>query len=166
MKKLLVILSLLVFQTAHADCFILQDLATNSIIFQEGQCLKPVSPCSTFKIPLAMIGFDSQILQTPNKPIWQYDANFEQTSDFCLDSWKQAHDPSLWLKHSCVWYSQKLTTQLGMEKLQAYIDEFHYGNRDLSGNPGKQDGLTQAWLSSSLKISPSEQILFLSKFWK
>ncbi len=43
------------------------------------------------------------------------------------------------------------------------MDRFDYGNRDLSGNPGKHDGLTQAWLSSSLAISPQEQARFLGK---
>jgi beta-lactamase class D len=33
----------------------------------------------------------------------------------------------------------------------------------VSGNPGKQDGLTLAWINSSLKISPLEQVGFLEK---
>jgi beta-lactamase class D len=43
------------------------------------------------------------------------------------------------------------------------VAAFHYGNEDVSGNPGKHDGLTQAWLSSSLQISPLEQLAFLEK---
>jgi len=42
-----------------------------------------------------------------------------------------------------------------MEKFKTYVNMFDYGNKDLSG------GLTQAWLSSSLKISPQEQIIFI-----
>jgi beta-lactamase class D len=34
---------------------------------------------------------------------------------------------------------------------------------DVSGNPGKNDGLTHAWLDSSLKISADEQVEFLKK---
>jgi len=33
----------------------------------------------------------------------------------------------------------------------------------VSGNPGKADGLTRSWLSSSLAITPAEQIAFLAK---
>jgi beta-lactamase class D len=65
--------------------------------------------------------------------------------------------PQLWMRYSCVWYSQVLTANLGMEKFQNYVDLFNYGNKDLSG------GLTQAWLMSSLKVTPREQIFFLEK---
>lgn len=41
--------------------------------------------------------------------------------------------------------------------------EFQYGNKDVSGDPGKDNGLTRAWLSSSLEISPLEQLDFLRK---
>ncbi|MGL4506241.1 MAG: penicillin-binding transpeptidase domain-containing protein, partial [Aeromonas sobria] len=68
-----------------------------------------------------------------------------------------------WMKYSVIWYSQRLTEWLGMARLQHYVDSFDYGNRDLTGNPGKHDGLTQAWLSSSLAISPQEQARFLGK---
>jgi beta-lactamase class D len=50
-----------------------------------------------------------------------------------------------------------------MERFQAYVKQFDYGNRDLSGNPGKHDGLTQAWLMSSLAISPDEQVGFIRR---
>jgi beta-lactamase class D len=41
--------------------------------------------------------------------------------------------------------------------MQAYLDEFGYGNQDISG------GLTQFWLGSSLEISADEQIDFLHR---
>jgi hypothetical protein len=59
-------------------------------------------------------------------------------------------DPSRWEAVSVVWYSQEITRRFGEAKFKAYIDRFGYGNRDLRGNPGKNDGLTQAWLGSSL----------------
>ncbi len=65
------------------------------------------------------------------------------------------------MRYSIVWYSQILTTKLGIKKFQSYIEKLNYGNRDLSGNSGANDGLTQAWLSSSLLISPAEQINFI-----
>ncbi|MNJ55368.1 Beta-lactamase OXA-1 precursor [compost metagenome] len=67
------------------------------------------------------------------------------------------------MTYSVIWYSQRLTEWLGAARFQQYVDRFDYGNRDLSGNPGKHDGLTQAWLSSSLAISPQEQARFLGK---
>jgi beta-lactamase class D len=52
---------------------------------------------------------------------------------------------------------------LGMEKMKKYVSCFAYGNQDLSGNPGKNDGIRKSWLCSSLRISPLEQIEFLKK---
>jgi len=62
-----------------------------------------------------------------------------------------------------VWYSQQITTRLGMERFRDYVRAFGYGNEDVSGNAGGKDGLTQAWLSASLAISPREQIAFLGR---
>lgn len=61
------------------------------------------------------------------------------------------------MKNSCVWYSRALASQLGLEKIQNYLASLEYGNQDMSG------GLTRAWLSSSLKISPRDQVHFIQK---
>lgn len=56
-----------------------------------------------------------------------------------------------------------ITAQLGKEKFQNYVNLFDYGNKDVSGAPGKNDGLLNGWLGTSLKISPAEQVQFLEK---
>ena len=53
--------------------------------------------------------------------------------------------------------------KIGMEKFTEYIKEFDYGNKDISGENEKNNGLTHSWLGASLKISPLEQIDFISK---
>ena len=88
---------------------------------------------------------------------------FEEKYIDWLDNWKQPHNPIKWIKNSCVWYSQILTTKLGMKKFKDYIRKFHYGNQNVSGDKGKNNGLTNSWLSSSLQISPEEQLVFLQK---
>lgn len=50
-----------------------------------------------------------------------------------------------------------------MKKFQEYVKGFKYSNQDLSGDKGKDNGLTRAWLSSSLEMWPEEQGLFLEK---
>jgi len=67
----------------------------------------------------------------------------------------------MWMKNSCVWYSQILTQKLGMDKFKDYVIKFNYGNKDVSGDKGENNGLTNSWLASSLAISPEEQIVFL-----
>ena len=101
------------------------------------------------------MGFEEGILQDAMNPLWP----FEEGNVDYFPQWKQAHSPTLWIANSCVWYSQKLTKLLGLNKLQEYVDLFNYGNQDLSSS----DALTKGWLSSCLKISPEEQVLFLEK---
>jgi beta-lactamase class D len=61
-------------------------------------------------------------------------------------SWRATTDPAGWMTNSVVWYSQQVTRHLGEARFQRYVSEFRYGNEDVSGNPGKQDGLTLAWI--------------------
>lgn len=61
------------------------------------------------------------------------------------------------MKNSCVWFSKLLTERLGLQKFELYLAHLEYGNQDAS------DGLTHAWLSSSLKISIKEQVIFIRK---
>lgn len=137
------------------------DLATSRPLLREGPCNERFYPCSSFKFPLAIMGFDAGILKDPYTPRWDYKSEYHGYSNQ-----QKATDPTIWLTESIVWYSQQLTLKLGLPRLQAYVDKFQYGNRDLTGNPGKQDGLTQAWLMSSLRISPGEQVRLLSRFLK
>lgn len=134
--------------------FLLINNATNESVVAIGEQLDTrISPCSTFKIALSLIGFDAHILHNENAPIWQFQEGFP---DF-LETWKTSQTPQTWMKHSCVWYSQLLTQQLGMHAMCNYMHLFNYGNQDFSG------GLTKAWLSSSLKITPREQAQFIQQ---
>jgi beta-lactamase class D len=65
---------------------------------------------------------------------------------------------------SCIWFSKVLALQLGLEKLKNYLALLEYGNEDLSGGLTKPGSANKpAWVHSSLKISPHEQVLFLQK---
>lgn len=144
---------------APAACRLIVEAISGKVILRQGPCEIRRSPNSTFKIPLAVMGFDSGILTDEHRPLWKYLP--EYTSN--REEERRDIDPTSWEKDSVVWYSQKLTGLMGRESFQKYISQFHYGNGDLSGNPGKNDGLTQAWLDSSLQISPDEQVEFLRK---
>ena len=161
MKKTILFLSIGLFLSAPAfagtKCFLAKE--NNKIIKQEGDCESRHSPCSTFKIAISLIGFNEEILIDETHPEWPFKEGYVDYRD----NWKQPHNPSLWMKNSCVWYSQVLTQKLGMSKFKEYITKFNYGNQDISGDKGKNNGLTNSWLSSSLEISPEEQAVFLQK---
>lgn len=160
MKKVILLLCsiMLSANVAFADsCFITKE--NGKVLKTEGDCDKRYAPMSTFKIPLSLMGFDSGILEDEMHPVWPFKEGYD---DF-RDVWKQDQTPKSWMKESCVWYSQVLTKQLGMEEFQAYVTKFDYGNKDISGDKGQDNGLTNAWLSSSLQISSTEQVGFLQK---
>ncbi|MFN7038700.1 MAG: class D beta-lactamase [Alphaproteobacteria bacterium] len=142
-------------------CFTLYDLNKGKTVesYNSNRCKEQISPCSTFKIPLSLMGFDSGILKDEDTPKWEFKPEYPAV----IESHAKDQTPKSWLSNSVVWYSQILTKKLGMEKFKEYVSKFDYGNQDVSGNLGKDDGLTRSWLDSSLKISANEQIEFLKK---
>ncbi|KAJ55476.1 hypothetical protein ACMU_12345 [Actibacterium mucosum KCTC 23349] len=139
-------------------CTMLMRASDGAIILQDGaHCDTRYSPASTFKLPLALIGFNTGHLTAPEAPLVPYDPAINAT----MEAWRAPTSPRRWLRYSVIWYSQWLTARLGMADFQSHIDALAYGNRDLSGDPGRTNGLSHAWLSSSLQISPREQLAFL-----
>jgi beta-lactamase class D len=160
MKKVILLLCSIMLSAglAFADsCFIAKE--NEKVLQIEGDLEKRYAPMSTFKIALSLIGFDSGILIDEMHPVWP----FKQGYVDWRDAWKQDQTPKSWMRESCVWYSGVLIKKLGMEKFQDYVTKFDYGNNDLSGDKQQNNGLTNAWLSSSLKISSLEQVAFLQK---
>ncbi len=140
------------------ECTLIVDAGSGATFRRDGNCDQQVSPASTFKIPLALMGYDSGILKDEKTPLWDYKPEFN-----AVQRDRHAVDPTAWEKDSVVWFSQEITRKLGNERFAAYIGRFGYGNGDIAGNPGKRDGLTHSWLSSSLQISPKEQVYFVRR---
>lgn len=139
--------------------FIAIDPHTDQTIASVGPCLdQRFSPCCTFNIALSVIGYEVGILQNAHTPVWPYDGSFVP-----LDSHKAPQSPKTWMSLSVVWYSKLLARKIGREVLQKYVALLSYGNQDLSGDKGKEDGFASAHLVSSLKISPREQVGFLKR---
>lgn len=140
-------------------CFILYDVYNQHIVSEynpNNRCYERISPNSIFKIPLSLMAFNENIIR--QNTIFKWDGSL-----YPIPAWNEDQTPNTWLKYSVVWVSQILTQQLGLDTVKKYLKDFNYGNKDFSGNKGKNDGLTQAWLSSSLKISAVEQLNFLKQ---
>lgn len=147
------LLSIIQVTTAYAEgnCFIAME--KDKVLKQEGDCKSRHAPNSTFKIAISLMGYDGGILTDETRPEWLFKEGY---SDF-LAVWKEPQNPTTWMKNSCVWYSQVLTQQLGMDKFKSYLKKLDYGNQDASG------GITESWLSNSIQISPIEQVALLQK---
>lgn len=135
-------------------CTVIIDEKTGETIFRQGNCDQGFYPQSTFKLPLAMMGYDAGILVDEHTPLWRYRPELQRQRKIE----RKDTDPAIWLRDSVVWFSQELTTKLGDRAFARYVAGFGYGNENVSG------GLTQAWLMSSLKISAEEQARFLLRF--
>ncbi len=160
LRVLAAVCGLLLISDAVLACTLVAEAASGRALHESGDCDLRNSPASTFKLPLAVMGFDAGLLRDPHGPVWPYRQEYRASREAA----RRDTDPSTWLKDSIVWYSQELTRKLGQPAFQRYVDSFGYGNRDLTGDPGKANGLTQAWLGySSLQISPREQVTFLRR---
>ena len=140
-------------------CSLAMELGSYNTLIEEGNCDERMSSASTFKIAISLMGFDSGIFTSPEAPKWPFQEGYVDWSP----KWRQDTTPKSWMRDSVVWYSQLATEQLGQERFAAYVDTFGYGNRDVSGDKGMSNGLTNAWLSSSLQISPVEQVDFITR---
>jgi len=143
---------------ARELCMAVADAATGKVLVQRGDCTQRVTPASTFKIAISLMGYDSGFLKDEHTPTLPFVKGYPDWRE----NWKHPTDPSKWMRDSVVWYSQQITRSLGKERFAAYTRQFGFGNADVSGD-AKTDGLTGAWLASSLRISPLEQLTFLSK---
>ncbi|GHG84964.1 class D beta-lactamase [Pseudodonghicola xiamenensis] len=140
-------------------CTLVQEVGVSAPLVRQGQCDDRISSASTFKVAISLMGFDAGILTSPDAPEWPFKPGYADWNPV----WRQVTTPKSWMRDSVVWYSQRMTEQLGADRFAAYVAAFDYGNMDVSGDAGKANGLTRAWLSSSLQISPAEQVAFLTR---
>ncbi|MBS0657939.1 MAG: class D beta-lactamase [Verrucomicrobia bacterium] len=125
----------------------------------DGRCARLLPPCSTFKIPNAVIGLETGVVTGLDWTL-KYDPNRNPAQPDWPAGWAQDHDLRSAMKRSAVWYFQEIARQVGEERYKSFLARFDYGNRDLSG------GVDKFWLSSSLRLSAAQQLTFLRKFWR
>lgn len=142
-------------------CFLLYNLKTNRFqkVIGSEFCKVQLPACSTFKIPLALMAFDSGALKDENEEL-AWDGERRE-----FEEWNHSQNAKSWISNSVVWVSQRLTQKMGETVVSRYLRQFSYGNEDISG------GLTNAWLvspassSPALRISAFQQIEFLKRLY-
>jgi len=131
MKKTILFLGVILFFSVsgfvEADCFLVKE--NDKVIINEGDCKSRHAPRCSFNIAISLMGFNEGILIDQTHPEFPFKKGYH---DY-VEKWKQPHNPSLWMKNSCLWYSQVLTKKLGMGKFKEYITKFNYGSQDVSG---------------------------------
>ena len=118
---------------------------------------KRSSPCSTFKIFSTYVGILTGNID-PQNSLRRWNG-----TQYWMDEWNRDIDLENAAKYSCVWYFRRVVNDIGPETMQKYIDEYKYGNKDISDWEGtlntneSNPDLIGFWIESSLKISPKEQ---------
>lgn len=108
-------------------------------------------PCSTFKIPNALIGLETGVV-ADEKAFFKWHGVKRMAPE-----WNRDQTLASAFAVSAVWCFQEIAQRIGAERMKRWVDAFDYGNRDTSG------GLTTFWLGSTLRISPLEQTEFLRR---
>lgn len=141
-------------------CFLLYNVKTQTYekVINQENCREQLVACSTFKVPLAVMAFDSKVLKDENV-VLKWDGKKDEREVVNHD-----HNAKTWMRDSVVWFSQRLTPKMGEKKLKKYLADFNYGNQDISA------GIKTAWLTApdlepALKISAYEQKDFMEKLW-
>jgi beta-lactamase class D len=139
--------------------FILLDAQTGHTIWYNPERARTrYLPASTYKIPNTLIALETGVASGPDFPLTR-DSTVAPRQEWWPAVWTQNHTLGTALPNSVVWYYQELARRIGSERMQAYVNRFQYGNRDISG------GIDQFWLTGGLRISPEEQVKFLRRFY-
>lgn len=137
-----------IFQGFDGTFIMYDEGADRYTVFNKALSETRLPPCSTFKVFHALIGLDSGVLDRDDaRTLMKW--NGKPSS---IAAWNHDQTLASAMRHSVVWYFQRVATGIGEERMQRGLDRIGYGNRDISG------GLTRFWLQSSLKISPREQV--------
>lgn len=110
-------------------------------------------PASTFKILNALVSLETGVIRDDvavltwdgikrEIPAWNHDTNLRQA-----------------FKNSTVWFYQVLARKNGHERMQQFVNQVKYGNRQI-GTPKQVD---RFWLDGPLKITPKQEIEFLQQ---
>ncbi len=131
-------------------------------IYNPALSTKQTSPCSTFKIMSAYLALSEKLISVENS---QRDWN---KTPYWNPHWHKNMEIAEAFQTSCVWYFRRLIDEAGQTKIQALLNRYNYGNKDISdwtgslNNNEKNPDLNGFWIESSLKISPLEQTRVLA----
>ncbi|EDY81093.1 Penicillin binding protein transpeptidase domain, putative [Verrucomicrobiia bacterium DG1235] len=113
----------------------------------------PRIPASTFKIFSSLVALETGVIDSREATI-EWDGNWNSRTELNRDLTLQSA-----FRLSAVPHYQELVRRIGPARMQRHIDAVGYGNRDISG------GDDSFWLTGALRITPRQQIEFLTRLY-
>lgn len=116
-------------------------------------------PASTFKILNALISLETGVIQD-DVAVLTWDGIKRGVSGLGdIPAWNRDTNLRQAFKDSAVWFYQVLARRNGPERMQQFIDQVGYGNRQIGG----AEQIDNFWLNGPLQITPQQQIDFLRR---
>src|SRR3982074_2875616 len=109
-------------------------------------------PASTFKIPNSIIALETGVVADPDKDVFKWDGVTRS-----IEAWNKDHTLRSAIAASAVPVYQEIARRIGAERMQKYVDQLDYGNRDIGG------GIDQFWLTGNMRIDPVQQVDFVDR---
>ncbi|MFK7798932.1 MAG: penicillin-binding transpeptidase domain-containing protein [Aureispira sp.] len=135
-------------------CFLLRALKSDQLyVYNSRRCERPFLPASTFKIVNAMIALETGVAPDENLVI-PWDSVKRQ-----FEAWNQDHSLKTAFQASSVPYYQEIARRIGVERMQSEVQRLQFGKMDIHA-----DNLTSFWLTGNSRITPYEQLDFLTRF--
>lgn len=138
----------------HTGTFVIYDEQHDQYtVFNKEGSEKRVSPCSTYKIAIALIGLEEGVISSTENNI-SWDGTKHSYSE-----WNTDQNLDTAMKYSVNWYFDKIDKSITRKSIQNYLSSLDYGNKNIGSL------YSQYWNQSSLKVSAIEQVQFLEKIW-
>lgn len=125
--------------------------ANRYLVFDRERAETRFIPASTFKLFNALVALETGAVEDEFEVI-RWDGTKR-----AFDAWNRDHSLASGMKYSVVWFYQEMARRAGAERMQHWLDEAGYGNRDIGG------GIDQFWLTGDLRISAIEEVQFLHR---
>ena len=112
-------------------CVVIQDVKSGKDLYQYGApsvCNRPLAPCGTFQIPLALIGLSDGKLKPDETWAWG-----GKVQPFKL--WEHDTDLKGAWRTGAGWFFQRLALGIGSERFKAQLSAFGYGQGAPIGRP-------------------------------
>ena len=111
----------------YTGIFVMHDAAGKAVCeYNNDQASKGLSPNSTFKIALGLIGLETGVIKDENA-LEKWDGSKEP-----IDTWNKDHSLKTATNESVNWYFHKVSKKIGQAELAKYLKLLHYGNEDIS----------------------------------
>lgn len=111
-------------------------------------------PASTFKIPNSIIGLETGVIKE-KETIFKWDAKKR-----ALSIWEKDLNLKEAFQKSCVPCYQEVARNIGAQKMNNYLKKLKFGKMDVNDK-----NIDTFWLIGKSKISPFQQIDFLSRLY-